>query len=74
MELNNEHRRRRKQKNGLTQKSVLSPILFNIYTNDQPLHNGTRSFVYVDDLCVTAQQPSLVDVETTIEDSLSELT
>ena len=40
----------------------------------QPLHNGTRSFIYADDLCVTAQQPSFVEVETTIEDSLSELT
>ena len=54
------------------------PILFNIYTND---HNncyftiyGTRSFIYADDLYVTAQQPSFVEVETTIEESLSELT
>ena len=60
--------------NGLPQGSVLSPIIFNIYTNDQPLHNGTRSFIYADDLCVTAQQPSVVEVETTIEESLSELT
>ena len=74
MELNNERSRWREQKNGLPQKSVLSPILFNIYTNDQPLHNGTRSFIYADDLCVTAQQPSFVEVETTIDESLSELT
>ena len=37
-------------------------------------NNGTRSFIYADDLCVTAQQPSFVEVETTIEESLSELT
>ena len=43
------------------------------YTNDQPLHNGTRSFIYAD-LCVIAQQPSFVEVETTIEESLNELT
>ena len=73
VELNNERSRWRKQKNGLPQGSVLSPILFNIYTNDQPLHNGTRSFIYADDMCVTAQQPSFVEVETTIEESLSEL-
>ena len=74
MQLNNERSRWRKQRNGLPQGSVLSAILFNIYTNDQPLHNGTRSFIYADDLCVTAQQPSVVEVETTIEESLSEFT
>ena len=74
VELNNERSRWRKQKNGLPHGGVLSPILFNIYTNDQPLHNGTRSSIYADDLCVTAQQPSFVGVETNIEESLSELT
>ena len=74
VELNNERSTWRKQKNGLPQGSVLSPILFNFYTNDQPLHNGTRSFIYADDMCVPAQQPSFVEVETTIEELLSELT
>ena len=74
VEQNNERNRWRKQKNGLPQGSVMSLILFNVYTNDQPLHNGTRSFIYADNLCVTAQQPSFVEVETTIEESLNEPT
>ena len=49
------------------------PILFNIYTNDQPLH-GTSNFIYADDLCVTAQQPSFKQTEDMIEDARGELT
>ena len=74
VELNNERSRWRIQKNGLPHGSVLSPILFNIYTNDQPLHDRTRSFIYADDLCVTAQYSSFTEVERTIPDALNKLT
>ena len=74
VELNNERSRWRLQKNGLPQGSTLSPIPFNIYTNDQPIHDGTRSFIYADDLCITAQYPTFTEVEDTIEEALSELT
>ena len=50
------------------------PILFNIYTNDQPLHSETRNFIYADGLCVTAKHPSFKQTEDTIEDALGELT
>ena len=44
------------------------------YTNDQPIHDGTRNFIYSDDLCVTDQYSSFTEVETTIGDALDELT
>ena len=74
VELNNERSRWRIQKNGLPQGSVLYPTLFNIYTNDQPILDGTRSFIYADDLCVTAQYPTFQEVEQQIEEALGELT
>ena len=74
VELNSERSRWRKQNNGLPQGSVLSPILLNIYTNDQPIHDGTRYFIYADDLCVTSQYSLFTEVETTIGDALDELT
>ena len=72
VELNNERSRWRLQKNGLPQGSVTFPI-FNIHTNDQPVHDGTRSFIYADDLCITAQYSTFSQVESTIKEPLSEL-
>ena len=74
VDLNNERSRWRIQKDCLPQWSVISPTLFNIYTNDQPILDGTSSFIYADDLCITAQYPIFQDVEQIIEEALGKLT
>ena len=50
------------------------PNSSNIYTNDHPVPDGTRSFIYADDLCITTQFPTFSQIESTIEEALGELT
>ena len=73
VELNGKQSRWRNQRNGLPQGSVLSPLLFNVYTNDQPLLVAPNSFIYADDLCLTTQQKTFEQVETTLASGLNEL-
>ena len=53
--------------------SVLSPVLFNIYTNDQPIHKDTRSFIYADDLCIATQDASFEKTESTLSAALDSI-
>ena len=65
--------RSRRQKNGLTQGSVLAPLC-STCTNDQPVHTNTMSFLYADDLCIATPKQSFEEVEKTLGDALAGLT
>ena len=48
-------------------------VLFNIYTNDQPIHKDTRSFIYADDLCIATQDASFEKTESTLSAALDSI-
>ena len=73
VELGGKRSRWRSQRNGLPQGSVLAPFLFNVYTNNQPIHPGTRSFVYADDLAVTTQSTDFAPIEESLTSALDGL-
>jgi hypothetical protein len=55
--------------NGLPQSSVLSPILFNLYTSDLPTTNF-RNFFHADDLAMAYQHQNFENVENGVSDDL----
>jgi retron-type reverse transcriptase len=71
--LQTEKSRWRSQKNGLPQGSVLAPMLFNIYTNDQPVLHKTHRFAYADDLALAAQSNNFEDTERSLSNALEGL-
>ena len=74
VEMDGKRSRWRLQKNGLPQGSVLAPILFNIYTNDQPQFNNIRRFIYADDLCIATQAKDFTIIEERLNKALEDLT
>ena len=71
VEMDGKKSRWRRQKKGLSQESVLAPVLFNLYTNDQPQLPGILRFIYADDLCIAVQSRFFSIIEEKFNDALS---
>lgn len=61
------------QNTGLVQESVLAPILFNIYTNNQPPPDKSKTFAYANDLAITVKVRRFEDIEERLEMTLNKM-
>ena len=68
----NKQSRLRRLKNGVPQRSVLAPILFNIYTYDL-LFMISRKFAYADDLALLHSSGNWKDLDGTLSQDMSTL-
>ncbi|VVC38695.1 Reverse transcriptase domain [Cinara cedri] len=55
--------------NGLSQDSVLAPLLFNLYIRDLPATTA-RKFIYTDDLVLACQSKNFDDLENILSEDL----
>jgi len=60
--LNRDVSQKKSLRNGLPQSSVISPILFNVYTADIP-KTTSRKFNFADDVSLVAQGKSFEELE-----------
>lgn len=42
-------------------------MLFNVYTNDQPICDRTKHFIYADDLALKAREPTFATAENALK-------
>lgn len=70
--LNGKKSRTYQLNNGLPQGSVLSPLLFNIYTSDLP-NTHSEKFIYADDICLISQSVDFETSEITLENDLKKM-
>lgn len=63
----------RDQNEGLLQGSILAPLLFKIYTNNQLTTYNSKHFLYANNLAIAVQDKNFGEVELKFERALSKM-